>query len=89
MIGVSAIISVTIIAATLPNLSALEIEPAIVGFMLVSVWTISVNIAPYAASVRVAARMIQADPPEIGIVWNGRYSLAVLCMLTIALVLFG
>lgn len=89
MVGVSAIISVTIVAATLPNLGGLAIEPAIVGFMLVSVWTITVNIAPYAASVRVAARMIHADPPQVGITWNWRYSIAILCLLTIALILVG
>ncbi|WP_050932106.1 hypothetical protein [Aestuariivita boseongensis] len=89
LVGISTIISVTILAATLPNLSALDLGPVMVGFMLVSAWTISVNVAPYAASVRLAARMIQADPADVGVRWNGYYGLATLCLLTLVLLSLG
>lgn len=89
MIGVNPIVSVTILAGTLPKLAALAIDPVAVGVMLVSVWTISVNSTPYSTAVRLSSRMIDRDPTEVGLRWNGRYAFLMLCLLSLALFTLG
>ena len=90
LVGVNPIVSVTILAGTLPKLAALAISPVAVGVMLVSVWTISVNTTPYSTAVRLSARMLgTATPGQIGPAWNGSYAFAMLCLLSVLLLSFG
>lgn len=88
LIGISPIISVTILAGTLPNLEVLRIDPVTVGIMLLSVWAICVNLTPFSAAVRFSARMIDVQPVQVGLVWNLRFGLAGLVLLSGFLLVF-
>lgn len=85
LMGISPIISVTILAGTLPNLAALEINEMVVGVMLLTVWTISVNATPFSAAVRMSARLVTVEPTLLGMRWNGLYCLISLGILSVFL----
>jgi hypothetical protein len=74
IVGISPIISVTILAGTLPNLSPINIDPVMVGVMLLTVWAISVGISPFSAAVRLSGRMVGEEPAKVGMSWNLIYS---------------
>lgn len=89
MIGVSPIISVTILAGTLPNLAGLYISPVAVAVTMVSIWSIVVNVTPFSASVRLSARMIDEEPVRVGMRWNLAYGSLAMATLSIALLAFA
>lgn len=89
MVGVSPIISVTILAGTLPNLTPLAISPLAVTVTMVSIWSIVVNVTPFSASVRLSARMIDEDPARVGLRWNLAYGTLAMSILTVALLVFA
>ncbi|MEQ5870875.1 hypothetical protein J4E08_13365 [Sagittula sp. NFXS13] len=89
MIGVSPIISVTILAGTLPHLAGLEISPTSVAVTMVATWSIVVNVTPFSASVRLSARMIDQDPAEVGLRWNMLYGLVSISVLCLCLLVFA
>lgn len=85
IVGVSPIISVTILAGTLPQLSGLAINSVSVAVAMVATWSIVVNVTPFSASVRLSARMIDEDPAKVGLRWNMPYGLAALAVVSIFL----
>ncbi|CUH81120.1 hypothetical protein [Tropicibacter naphthalenivorans] len=88
MVGVSPIISVTILAGTLPNLAGLRIDPVAVAIALTATWSIVVNVTPFSASVRLSARMIDADPARVGLRWNMAYGVAAMTTVSLFLLAF-
>ena len=88
VMGVSPIISVTILAGTLPNLGMLNIDPIAVGVTLLVVWTICVNLTPFSAAVRFSARMIDVPPARLGLRWNLGFGVAALGILSVFIIWF-
>jgi len=89
MIGISPIISVTILAGTLPNLTAVDISPLSAAVTMVCIWSIIVNVTPFSAAVRLSARMIDEDPVKVGLNWNLLYGALAMSFLTVVLLIFG
>lgn len=88
VVGVSPIISVTILAGTLPHLDGLVIAPVAVAVAMVSIWSIVVNVTPFSASVRLSARMIDEDPAQVGLRWNMLYGVLAMSVVSGFLILW-
>ncbi len=85
LIGVSPIITVTLLIETLPKLAGLSFEPTVLAFACCMIWSISVGFSPIVASTRLLARCIDRSASEIGYRWNGAFNLVALCLLSGAL----
>ncbi len=89
MIGVNPIISVTIAVDLLPRLPGLDISPLSVALMAITAWSIIVGFSPFSAAVRIAGRVIDRDITDVGIRWNGPFSLIIGLLFSGALLLLG
>ena len=89
LVGINQIVTVTIAAGTLPHLTGLNLSPVIVGMMLVSVWTVAVNLTPYGTAIRLTGRMVDVPPEVLAHKWNTQFSLVALILLSAVLLVLA
>lgn len=82
-IGLSSIVSVTLLASVLPNIDSIGLAPAPLAVALMSGWTLSMLSSPFTAAMQILAQVIGRSPYTVGWRWNGLlFALAVpvLCL---------
>lgn len=89
LVGASAIITVTVLAGTLPAMTPMAIDVGMIGVAMVSAWAISAGMTPYSGAVRMTARTVAVDPAVLGLRWNGVFTLTCLLLLTVFLLIAG
>ncbi len=86
-VGVSQIISVTLIGSALADLAALGLPPLAVASGLMGAWALSACSTPVGAAVLTVARIGQVPVIQVARQWNGRFVLAGALLLSLWLVL--
>lgn len=86
-VGVSQIISVTLIGGALADLAALGLPPLAVASGLMGAWALSACSTPVGAAVLTVARIGQVPVIQVARQWNGRFVLAGALLLSLWLVL--
>ncbi|NLO79163.1 MAG: hypothetical protein GX093_02445 [Xanthomonadaceae bacterium] len=88
-VGLNPIVSVTLLAAALPDPRVLDVAPALMGLAYMCSWALAINFSPLTASVLLLSRLAGVPPAELGYRWNGRYTLGSFALLSLLLVLLG
>ena len=88
MLYINTMISVTLVAGALAQLPDLQTMPVTIALVMMVTWTAVIGSAPSATSVRIAAKTVEVSPLQLGIKWNGLYSILVLVILDCYLLLF-
>lgn len=88
-LGLNPIVTVTLIAAALPDPQALGVAPALLGVAFMSAWCLAVNSSPMTASVLVLSRLAEVSPGTLGYRWNGAYTLGAFGLVALVLVGLG
>jgi hypothetical protein len=88
-IGVSQIVSVTLIGGALPDLQALGLHPLAVASGLMGAWALSACSTPVGAAVLTVARVGQVPVTEVARTWNGKFVLAGAAFLSLWLIGLG
>jgi len=88
-LGLNPIVTVTIVAETLPRLVGLDFYLPMIGLAGTASWAIVVGISPISASTRILGRCIKKTPSEIGFKWNGRFTAVMFVGLSLFLFTFG
>jgi hypothetical protein len=86
-VGVSQIISVTLIGGALADLAALGLPPLAVASGLMGAWALSACSTPVGAAVLTVARIGQVPVTQVARQWNGRFVLAGAALLSVWLIL--
>jgi hypothetical protein len=86
-IGLNPIVTVTLLAAALPDPLVLGLAPALAGLAFMSAWALAVNSSPMTASVLLLSRLADTSPATLGYRWNGSYTVG--GFLLVALLLVG
>lgn len=76
IIGLNAIVSVTLFVGISVQLPGHELQPLEIALTALYAWSVAAGASPLSASVRLAARPIGQAPATVGLCWNGSYTLA-------------
>ncbi len=88
LLYINPIISVTFIAGALAQLPALTTMPVTIALVMMVTWAVVIGSSPTSASVRIGAKIAQVSPGQLGLKWNGLYSLLILLALDGYLIVF-
>lgn len=88
-IGLNPIVTVTLLAAALPDPQTLGVAPAVMGLAFMSAWALAVNSSPLTASVLLLSRLAGTTPATLGYRWNGGYTVGGFLLLAGLLLLLG
>lgn len=78
LVGVAPIISMSICASLLAQLSSHGVDPLPPAVALLSGFSLAMLISPYGASALLLGRYAQLSPWRVAVVWNGRFVLLAL-----------
>jgi hypothetical protein len=79
-------ISVTVMAGVLSQLPGVGSMPVTIALVMMVTWAVVAGISPFTATVRVGAKLVDVSPVQLGLEWNGWYSVFVLVVLDIFLI---
>ncbi|NQY86201.1 MAG: hypothetical protein HRT51_00405 [Colwellia sp.] len=85
-IFINPMISVTVMAGVLSQLPVVGSMPVTIALVMMLTWAVVIGMSPFTASVRVGAKVIGVSPEQLGLEWNGWFSVIVLVVLDIFLV---
>jgi hypothetical protein len=88
LLFVSPMISVTLMAGALSQLPNVEHMPVTIALVMMMTWAVVAGSSPSTTSVRISARITEISPFQMGVKWNGLYSIIVLLALDIFLIIF-
>lgn len=88
-IGLNPIVTVTLLAAALPDPQALGVAPVVMGLAFMSAWALAVNSSPMTASVLLLSHLADTTPATLGYRWNGRYAIGGFLLLAVLLLVLG
>ena len=83
---INPMISVTVMAGVLSKLPGVESMPVTIALVMMVTWAVVAGISPFTATVRVGAKLIGVSPVQLGLAWNGWYSVFVLVVLDIFII---
>jgi hypothetical protein len=75
VVGANPLLSVALVAAPLADPAALGLSPGVVALALLIGWGMSINLTTAGASVLMIAQMTHSTPRDVGLRWNGGYTL--------------
>lgn len=85
VLGVNPMISASILAATFSTITVPGLSPANVVLALAGGWVCIIGFGPLMSSLVMTAAVIGRRPAEVGIRWNGRFTLAAVILWLLAL----
>ncbi|MGS2719385.1 hypothetical protein [Paraglaciecola aestuariivivens] len=88
MLYINPIISVTFVAGTLWQTPMLTTMPITLALVLMVTWAAVIGSSPTSSSVRIGAKIANVSPIQLGLKWNGLYSLVLLILLDAYLLMF-
>ncbi|WBU59220.1 hypothetical protein [Paracoccus albus] len=77
ILGLNAIVSVTLFVGVASQLSDFGLRPLAIALTALYSWSVAAGISPLSVSVRLASGAVGQSPSTVGFEWNGRYSLVV------------
>ncbi len=83
---INPMISVTVMAGVLSKLPGVESMPVTIALVMMVTWTIVIGISPFTAVMRVGAKLIDVSPVQLGLEWNGWFSVIVLVVLDVFII---
>ena len=83
---INPMISVTVMAGVLSQLPGVESMPVTIALVMMVTWTIVIGISPFTAVMRVGAKLIDVSPVQLGLEWNGWFSVIVLVVLDVFII---
>lgn len=84
-VGINPMISASILASTLSSIAIPGLSHANMVLALAGGWTCVIGVAPLMSSLVLTAGIIGRKSAEVGLIWNGRYSLAGVVLWLLAL----
>lgn len=86
-IGMNPVLSVTLLTGTLPPPEVMGVQPVALAVALTGAWSLTAASSPFSAAPMVTATMAGTTAGTVGRRWNGPYTLAALCFLSVWVVL--
>jgi hypothetical protein len=83
---INPMISVTVMAGVLSQLPGVGSMPVTIALVMMVTWTIVIGISPFTAVMRVGAKLIDVSPVQLGLEWNGWFSVIVLVVLDVFII---
>lgn len=74
-LGMHPLLSVSILAALIPDPARMGVDPAALVTAITSGWALSGATSPFTASVLLVAKLGNAKPFQVGLGWNGLFTL--------------
>lgn len=81
LMAINPIITVTLILGVLQELPDLNVSPTIQAVVITVTWAVFTGTSPFTASLRFLSIFSSVSPTELGMKWNGIFSLSVLLTL--------
>jgi len=88
LLYVNPMISVTLVAGALSQLPGIGSMPVTIALVMMVTWAVVIGISPTTTSVRISAKITGISTFNMGIKWNGLYSLLVLVILDFFIFIF-
>lgn len=85
LVGVSPFVSVSILGATFSDVTVFGLSPYVLSISLLIGWFLALNASPLTISAIMVARILNCEPKDITLRWNGRYSIAATVLGAVAL----
>ncbi|MFT6896194.1 MAG: hypothetical protein ACJA13_000591 [Paraglaciecola sp.] len=86
LLFINPMISVTLTAGALSQLPGVENMPVTIALVMMITWAMVIGSTPTTTSVRIGAKITGISPMQMGIQWNGLYSVLVLLALDLFLI---
>lgn len=83
-VGLNPMISASILAATLASIEVPGLSHAHAVLALAAGWTCVIGVAPLMSSLVMTATLIGRRPLEVGLIWNGRFTIAAVVVAMVA-----
>ncbi|TWX53727.1 hypothetical protein [Colwellia hornerae] len=87
LLFISPMISVTLMAGALSQLPSVENMPVTLALVMMVTWAVVAGSSPSTTSVRINAKITRISPTQMGLQWNGLYSILVLLLLDFFVIL--
>ncbi|MFT6690736.1 MAG: hypothetical protein ACJAXH_001250 [Colwellia sp.] len=81
LLFISPMISITLMAGALAQLPGVENMPVTIALVMMVTWAVVAGSSPSTTSVRISAKITGVSPFQMGVKWNGLYSILVLLAL--------
>ena len=81
LLFISPMISVTLMAGALAQLPGVDHMPVTIALVMMVTWAVVAGSSPSTTSVRISAKITEISPFQMGVKWNGLYSVLVLLVL--------
>tara|TARA_B110000211_G_scaffold235026_1_gene308644 strand:+ start:16901 stop:18322 length:1422 start_codon:yes stop_codon:yes gene_type:complete len=85
---INPMISVTVVAGILSQLPSVESIPVTIALVMMVTWTVVIGLSPFTSSIRLGSKLIDVSTLQLGLEWNGWYSLIVLVVLDFFIIAF-
>jgi hypothetical protein len=86
LLFVSPMISVTLMAGALSQLPSVAHMPVTIALVMMVTWAVVAGSSPSTTSVRISAKLTDISAFQMGLQWNGWYSVLVLLALDIFII---
>ena len=80
MMGINPIVSSSVLAAVLAQLSVPGLSDAVIALTITGSWTAVISLSPFITTLVICSAIVGRSPARIGLVWNGAYCLTILAV---------
>lgn len=87
-VGISAIVTVTVLLGVIQNMPELAIPPMVQASVIAITWALFAGASPFTASLRFISRFAGTAPFRFGVIWNGTFTVLVLLVMYVSLFLY-
>lgn len=88
LLAVNPLVTASLVIETLVRLPDLDLDPAVIAFMVTATWGTTVAFSPFSTSVRLTARGIHRNAAQVGPKWNLIFSICAVLLIDAVLLLF-